>query len=61
MKTLLAALVAFALAASGCIVVGPPRGARSGVSSRRCPPGHAWSDGSCRSTGHGRERAPRAR
>jgi hypothetical protein len=61
MKTLLAALIAFAVAGSGCIVVHHPRGARSGVSSQRCPPGHQWSDGRCHSTGHGGDRAARGR
>jgi len=56
MKTLLAALLALALVGSGCIVVHRPHGARSGVSSRRCPPGHTAADGSCRGRGHGSER-----
>jgi hypothetical protein len=61
MKTLLAALVAFAIAGSGCIVVRHPRGARSGLSSKRCPPGHQWSDGRCHATGRGNDRPARAR
>ena len=56
MKTLLATLVAFALVGSGCIVVRQPHSSHSSASSRRCPPGHVWSDGSCRSKGHGNEK-----
>jgi hypothetical protein len=56
MKTLLAALIAFALVGSGCVVVGHPRSARSGVRARKCPPGHVWSDGACHNRGRGNEK-----
>ncbi len=56
MKTLLAALIALAVAGSGCIVVGPPRSSRNGVSASRCPPGHSWSDGRCHASGRGNDR-----
>lgn len=57
MKSLIAALITFAIAGSGCVVVGPPRSSRSGVvHAKRCPPGHVWSDGSCRNRGHGNEK-----
>jgi hypothetical protein len=61
MKTLaLAALLATALATSGCVVVGPPRSSRAAVKSDRggkaCPPGHLWSDGQCHSKGKGHDR-----
>ena len=56
MKILAAAVLALAVAGSGCVIV-PARGAsRSAVSAKRCPPGHQWSDGACHSRGKGHDR-----
>lgn len=58
MRIAIAALIAVTLAGTGCVVVRPPRAARSGVSSgaKRCPPGHVWSDGACHAKGKGHDR-----
>ena len=57
MKILVAGLVAFARAGTGCVVVGPRRTYRSASSAERCPPGHQWSDGRCHSKGKGNDPA----
>jgi hypothetical protein len=55
MRLLISALAALAVLGTGCVIV--PRGhLRQGVAAERCPPGHQWSDGSCRERGHGREK-----
>jgi len=56
MRLAIAALLALGLAGTGCVVV-PARGvSRSAVSSKKCPPGHVWSDGQCHSKGKGHDK-----
>ncbi len=46
------ALVAF----SGCLIIPPPRGARSTRGgAKSCPPGKMWSDGQCHAKGKGHD------
>ncbi len=55
----LAAFLALAVAATGCVIVpghGQYRSATSASSAKKCPPGHAWSDGACHSTGKGHDK-----
>jgi hypothetical protein len=60
MRTVLAALAAVAIAGSGtgCVGVVQVPGAHV-KSEKRCPPGHAWSDGGCHSRGKGHDPAKR--
>jgi hypothetical protein len=56
---LAAALLALAVAATGCVIVpghGQYRSATSASSAKKCPPGHAWSDGACHATGKGHDK-----
>ena len=57
MKTLLAAMLAFAVAGTGCVIVAPRGVTRSEASAKKCPPGHQWSDGRCHATGKGNDPA----
>ncbi len=56
MKSLLAAAVALALLATGCMVR-LPVATRSAESAEKCPPGHQWSDGRCHGKGKGHDPA----
>ncbi len=56
MRLALAALLAVAIAGTGCVIVPANGHARSAVAAKKCPPGHAWSDGACHSTGKGHDR-----
>lgn len=61
MRILVAAVVAFAVAGAGCVVV-PARGVhRSSASAKKCPPGHQWSDGRCHEKGKGHDPAKHER
>ena len=57
MKLVLAAALALAITGSGCVVIdGHHRSSSAALSSKQCPPGHVWSDGSCHTKGKGHER-----
>jgi hypothetical protein len=60
MKAMLAAVAAAAILGTGCVgVVGVhSSGAKA---SKKCPPGHEWSDGQCHSTGKGHDPARKAK
>lgn len=63
MKNLVPLLAVLALGI-GCAVQLPlqhrsAQAVQPASSSKKCPPGHQWSDGSCHDTGKGRERARR--
>lgn len=64
MKNLVAALSAVVLLGSGCAVHAPyarSRSASTASGSKRCPPGHTWSDGRCHDKGKGHDSARKAR
>jgi hypothetical protein len=55
---LAAALLAVAIAASGCVLV-PGHGqyrSASASPAKKCPPGHVWSDGACHGSGKGHDK-----
>ncbi len=56
MRLALAALLAVAIAGTACVIVPANGHARSAVAAKKCPPGHAWSDGACHSTGKGHDK-----
>ncbi|GAO05133.1 hypothetical protein [Anaeromyxobacter sp. PSR-1] len=66
MKNLLAALAVTTLMAlgTGCAVQLPVQrrsvqSVQPAAASKKCPPGHQWSDGTCHDTGKGRDRGRR--
>jgi hypothetical protein len=64
MKTFVAVLSMVALLGTACAVHMPyarSRSASSASSSKKCPPGHQWSDGRCHNKGRGHDPAKKSR
>ena len=60
MKNFVAVLSTFALLGTACAIHTPyarSLSASSASSSKKCPPGHQWSDGRCHDKGKGHDRA----
>ncbi len=56
MRLAIAAVLVVALAGTGCVIVPGHGQSRAAVSSKKCPPGHVWSDGACHGTGKGHDK-----
>lgn len=55
MKLAAVALLVLAVSTSGCAIV-HPHGSSAGLSAKKCPAGHVWSDGACHSKGKGHDK-----
>jgi hypothetical protein len=56
-KMIFGSLFMFAL--QGCVLVSTsqkPLNSKSSNNSKKCPPGHVWSDGKCHDTGKGHDK-----